>query len=179
MTTVSSIVRQNLLNHLEFDHGVRSRTHSRVHEQVGDVLQSAVDTIEQVLGFTAAEEATTDRDLAVFDGQDATGVLDGQHHLGHTEGAPFGRAVEDDTVHFVRTQDACALLSDDPPDGIHDVGLAASVRTDHDGYPVGEIDDGPVGKTLEPVQLKLTQIHVETRSNADIRNNDGLWANNN
>jgi len=84
---------------------------------------------------------------------------DHQRHFGHSQGLPQFGAVEDHVFHFFTAQRLGALFSQDPQDGIHDVALAASVRTDDRRHAIGKLDPG-FGERLKPHHLKRLEIHA-------------------
>ena len=88
------------VDHLGFDQGVGGGTHSRIVEQVMDVLEAARLVIDQVFGFAVAEGAARDHDLGVLGGKLAGIVVDEQGNLGHVQGRPLCGAGEDDVLHL-------------------------------------------------------------------------------
>ena len=83
--SIISTVRKDILDHLEFDDRVSTSTHSRIHEQIGDIFEPTLNTIQKVLGFTAAEKPTPDGDLTVFNGKNTAIIFDGEQNLGHAQ----------------------------------------------------------------------------------------------
>ena len=157
---VVGVVGEDVLDHRQLDHGVGPGAHAGVHEQVEDVAEPAGGPVEEVLRVARAVEPAGDGNLGVLGREDAARVLDGQRHLGHAQ-RPFPRgAVEDDAAHGLAAEQARALLSQDPPDGVDDVRLAAPVRP-HDRRHAGrEVDGRLLGEALEPVEVEPAEVHA-------------------
>ena len=157
---VGGVLREDVLDHLQLDDGVRARPHPRVHEQVEDVFQPADGPVQEVLRLAGAVEPAADRDVGVLGREDVPGVLDGERDLGEAEGAARGGPVEDDVLHLLRAEQPRALLAEHPPDGVDDVGLPAAVGPDDGGDAGVEVDGGLVGEALEAVELDAAEVHA-------------------
>jgi hypothetical protein len=72
---------------------------------------------------------------------------------------PALAAGEDHVLHGAAAQVLRALLAHRPADGVHHVGLAATVRPDHAGDAVVEGKDDAVGERLEPGDLEAADLH--------------------
>src|SRR5690606_21282011 len=105
-----------------------------------------------IFGFTRPVESAADRDLVIFDGEDAAVVFDGQHDFGHAERSLLRGPVEDHALHLVGAQDPGALFADDPSNGVDDVGLAASIWPYDGGYARVKLQRRPFGEAFEPVE---------------------------
>ncbi|BAW92765.1 hypothetical protein CHIBA101_0900 [Actinomyces sp. Chiba101] len=106
---------------------------ARVGKELLDVQETAGGAVDLVLRTTTPEERAGDGHLGVVDGQGAVGVVDGQGDLGAPERGPRPGAGEDDVGHGAAAQVLGALLSHDPGQGVHDVGLARAVGADDGG----------------------------------------------
>src|SRR4029077_4763152 len=72
---------------------------------------------------------------------------------------PPRRALKDDVFHLPAAQQAWRLLAQDPADGIGDVGLAATVRTDDRRHARFERQLDRARERLEARQLEPGQSH--------------------
>ena len=156
---VRRVLREDLVDHLQFDHRVGPGAHAGIHEEVGDVLEPARHPAEEVLRLARAVEAAAQRDLGVLGRQHPARVLDRQEHLAETERAPLRRPVEDDVLHLLRAEDPRALLPDHPPHRVDDVRLAAAVRPDDGRHAGVELEHRPLGEAFEAVQFELAEVH--------------------
>ena len=152
-------IREDRVNHLAFDQRVRPRADTRVKEQVLDVPETTRGLVEEVLALSRPEDAAPDDDLRVVDGKVAGGVVDGQRHLGHAESASLLGAVEDDVGHAGSAQLRRALLTQDPPNGISDVGFPAPVGPDDARHPGTKLETQLVREGFEPEDVQLLEVH--------------------
>ena len=131
------------------DDHVLLATHAGVGEELLDVEEPAGGPVDRVLAVARPEQRPGDGDLGQVGGQLAGAVVDGERDLGPSEGRPVGRAHEDDVLHLRRAHRAGALGPEHPGHGVHHVGLAAPVGTDHDGDAGLEFEHRRVGEGLE------------------------------
>ena len=68
--------------------------------------------------------------------RDCDGVVadEVQNDLRHSAGFAVARARKDDILHLAAAKRFCALLTQDPRDGVRDVRLSATVRPDNGSY---------------------------------------------
>src|SRR5690606_23275986 len=92
------------------DDDVHLAPESRVAEEFLHVEQSAGFPVDRVLARSVAEEGATDRHLGVRDRERAVAVVDGELHLGASQGTPRRSAGEDDVFHLAAAQRLDALL---------------------------------------------------------------------
>ena len=131
------------------DKAVGIEADAGIHEELADVAQAAGLAVEEILRLAAAVQAPADFDLGGVDGQQAAGIIERERGFGKAEAASRLAAGEDDVGHLAAAQAAGALLAEDPLDGVDDVRLAATVRTDDDGHARIELEPGPVGERFE------------------------------
>ena len=149
------------------DDRVATKSDAGVAEEVVNVLQPRGLLVHQVFGLTRAVETPRDLDLAVGGercGRLAVGVVEGQRDLGHADRRAVLRAREDHVVHALAAELAGRLLAHHPLDGIDDVRLAATVRSDHAGHPRIEAEDRAVDEGLEAVELQTLDAQAIPRS---------------
>ena len=115
-----------------------------------NVLQSARLLVDEVFARTVAVDAAGDRHLVVVRTEFLLAVGEGNGHFGKTERLARVGAVEDDVDKLGAAQRRRTLLAEHPADGVRDVGLAASVRTDDGDEARIEREPGLVRETLEP-----------------------------
>ena len=157
---VVGLLREDVLDHLQLDHGVRARPHAGVHEQVEHVAQPADRPVQEVLRVAVAVEPARDRHLGELGREHAARVLDRQRDLGEPERPlPLG-PVEDDAGHRVAAEEPRPLLAQDPPDAVDHVRLAAPVRPD-DGRDAGrEVHGRLLGEALEAVEVEAAEVQT-------------------
>lgn len=142
------------------DDDVHLAADAGVGQQFLDVEETAGVTVDLVLAAAVAEHDPRDGDLGVLDGQRPVGVVDGQGHLGPAERRPPGGAGEDDVLHLAATQRLGPLLTHDPAQGVHDIGLARTIGAHDTGDARLEPQRGRRGERLEPAQGQGLEVHA-------------------
>ena len=97
-------------------------------------------------------------------------VRQGGRHLGELNAnlrcrgrTPGVAPAEDDVLHPLTAQAACALLAQHPGDGVDDVALAATVRTDDGGHAIVERQGGTLREALEAGDFEMIESHQDRR----------------
>ena len=134
------------------DDGVGVLAQAGVVQDVLDVHEAAGGAVDEVLGLSRAVHAASDAHLGEVDGQRVVRVVEHEGDLGHADGAARGGAREDDVLHGLAAQHLCALLAQDPQDGVGHVGLARAVGPHHHGEARVKDHLGLVGKGLEALE---------------------------
>lgn len=116
--------------------------------------------VDLILAAAVAEHDPSDRHFGVFDGQCAIRVVDGQRHFGASERRPPGGAGEDHVFHLAAAQRFGSLLTHDPGERIHHIGLAGTVRTDDAGDPRFEPQGRGGGERFETTQGQGLEMHA-------------------
>ncbi len=129
-------------------------------QDVADVHEPRRGAVDEVLGLARAVHAPGDGDLGELDGQRVIGVVKHERDLGEADGLPCGRAREDHVLHRLTAKHLCALLAEDPEDGVGDVGLPRPVGTDDHGETRVEDHLGLVREGLEAFEGERLEIHV-------------------
>jgi hypothetical protein len=135
------------------DEGVGPGAHAGIHEQVLDVLQTALPAVDAVIAARVPVEAPGDHHLPDGTGQGRVGHLQGQFHLGHAHGLALAGPGEDHIGHLRAAHQGGPLLAQHPGQGIRDVGFAAAVRPHHRGHPDGKGELLRVGKGFETMNF--------------------------
>ena len=78
-------------------------------------------SVDRVLRVTRTKQRPRDCDLGHLDRDGAVGVVDGERHLGSTEGRPAGRAHEDHILHLGAAQRTRALGAKHPGHCVDDI----------------------------------------------------------
>lgn len=138
--------------HLPADTGVR--------EQFLDVEEPAGVAVDLVFAAAVAEHDPSDRHFGVFDGQRTIRIVDGQRHFGASERRPPGGAGEDHVFHLAAAQGFGSLLTHDPGERIHHIGLAGTVGTDDTGDPRFEPQGRGGGERFETTQGQGLEMHA-------------------
>src|SRR5690606_33702888 len=123
--------------------------HAGAGKQLADVAQPAGLTIDQILAFAATVDATSDVYFAGIDRQQFGRVIKRQRALCRVQRLTAGGAVEDDVGHLLAAQALDALLAKDPFDGVYDVRLARTIRSDDHRDTRRKLKARFVGKALE------------------------------
>ena len=134
------------------DDRVGAGTDSGIHEQLGDVQQTAGGLVDQVVTLSVAVQSPGQLDLGIIEEPGRRpAVLGGedQRHLGHTQRAAVIAAGKDHVLHELAAQVLGGLFPHAPADGVHDVGLAAAIGADHAGHPLLEVEYHLVGEGFE------------------------------
>ncbi|CAB4827572.1 unannotated protein [freshwater metagenome] len=134
-------------------------TDAGVAEQFLDIEQAAGNPIDRVFALARAEQRAADADLAELHGEHPIGVVDGEGDLRPSERGAFVGAVEDDVVHLLAADRAGGLRTEHPCDCIDHVGLARTVRADHDGDARLELERGGVCERLETLEGERLEEH--------------------
>ena len=150
---------QHLIDLALADDDVLAAADTGVGQQVGDVQQATRDTVELVLGLSAAEQDPGDGHLGELDRQRAGGVVDRERHLRSSERRAVRRSREDHVVHLRTAKRSCALGAEHPRDGIHEVRLPRPVRPHHHGETRLEVEHGLVCERLEAPQCQRLEEH--------------------
>ena len=129
-TAIRGLVGQDLVHLALGDDGIAITTDARVPEQLQNILQSAVLAVDGVLALPVPVDPAGDRHLVIFQRQGSVGVVEGQRHLRHAQGAALLGAVEDHVLHLGAAQRPGALLAQDPAHRVGDVALSAAVGPD-------------------------------------------------
>ncbi len=113
------------------DDNVHLAADTGVAEQLLNVHEAGLGSINLIFTRAVAVHAAGDGDLRVLDGQRTIRVVDGERHLGAPQGLAITRTGEDDVLHLAATQRFGGALPHDPREGIDDIGFAGAVGTDH------------------------------------------------
>ena len=105
------------------DDDVHLPADTRIAEQLLDVHETCLGAVNLVFAGTITEHAPGDGDLGVFDRQSAIGVIDRQRHLRAPQRLALACAREDHVLHLATTQCLSGVLTHDPGQSVHDVGL--------------------------------------------------------
>ena len=137
---------------------VGAAAHTRVHEQLVDVLEPAGVAVDLILALPVAENAAGDADFVELQAE-ALAVVERQADLRHAVRLALVRAVENHVRHFPTAQGLGRGLAQRPAHRVHDVGFPAAVRA-HDGrHALMEVNTGLVSERFEAVQVEGFQAH--------------------
>lgn len=150
---------EELLDHPQLDHRVAVRSKAGIQEELLDVSQPAWCSIEPVLALPVAVHAACHNHVRELYRQHPRGVLHRQRHFRHPRGLECPAPIEDELFERLAAQHRQALLSEHPPKSVHNVALAASVRSDNRRQPFGEDQDRPLCKGFEPEQFQPGDEH--------------------
>ncbi len=135
---------------------VAGAAHARAHEQLLDVLEPAAGAVDEILAVAVAENPARDGGLVVshLDASRAQVVLvhvaQRERHLGHAHRFASVGAIEDDVGHFTAAQGLGGLFTQDPADGIGNIGFAASVGAYNGSHAGLKIQRSFVREGLKP-----------------------------
>jgi len=139
-------------NHALFDDRVAARAEAGAEEDVGDVLAPAARPVQEIGRYTVACYRALDRDLSetrVLPTDSAVGIV--EHDFDHGLSDRFARvgSAEDDIGHRFAAQVLGRTFAHDPDQGVDDIGLAATVRTDDAGEVARERQRGGIDEGFE------------------------------
>jgi hypothetical protein len=80
-----------------------------------------------------------------------------ERDFAHAQRAAAGRALEDDVFHRLASYVSGPVFTEDPDDGVADVGLAAAVRADDSRHRRGKGELRRIVKRFETVNFKLVE----------------------
>ena len=113
------------------DNGHRALTEAGICHQVDNILQTAAFLVNCIFAFTAAENAARQAYLLKIERQCSVAVIKINGDLCYAQRSALAAAGEDNILHFAATQILCALLAQHPTDGIRNIALARTVRSDN------------------------------------------------
>ena len=148
--------RERLVDHPLADEQERVVGEMPGVEQVDEVAQADPLLVQQVVVLTRAVQAPPELEDRVVDRQQAIGVVDHERDVGHALRRAPVRPGPDDVLGLARPEGA-SLLPQGPAQGVGEVALARAVRPHHGADPAAELDVGPFGERLEPLEPECEQ----------------------
>ena len=125
-------------------------------EQVLEVTQPDALPVEQVVVLARAVESPAQFDHRKLDGQESVAVVEDEGDVRHALGAaPLGPGPDD--VLAAADAERPALLSHGPAQRVGQVGLARAVGSDDRADARPELDQGALGKGLEPLDAEAQE----------------------
>ena len=151
---VSGAGGEDLADAALLDDGVGFRSEAGAHEDVLDVAETGLLAVDEIFTVAGAEQSAGDNQFAAFfdglgdeggdgavgggeihqrkDGVDG-GIEKGEGDAGHAHGLAVAGAGKDDIFHAGSAEAFGGLFTEDPVDGVAQVGFAAAVRPDDGG----------------------------------------------
>jgi len=126
---------------------------------------AAVFRFDAVFGFAITEDAAGEGDFVVVGFEGFSTAREGHGDFGQVGGGAFFMAlgafssVEDDVGHFTATEGFSGGFSENPADGVDNVGFSAAVGADDAGDPFMKVKDGFVCEGFEAVEVEGFEIH--------------------
>lgn len=120
----------------------------------GDIFQPHTSPIDEVLVLATTIRPPRHGHFGELAGQPTILVIEGDGNLRQTSRGLALAASEDHVLRLLRAQGVVACLSQDPADGIGDIGLARPIRSDHGSNARFEHEARFLGKAFEPMQIK-------------------------
>ena len=150
----------------------RARTGRGVGEQHGDVAGAHLAAVDaEVRAFLAQDAARDFQRLGVVEGRrrPAVGVVDRDGDLGMVARRAPGIAGEDDVVHLGAAHGLVGGLAHDPAHGLHQIGFAAAVGTDHAGQSRFDDKVGRFNEGFKTDQAQPRELHAGVTSIPKVR----------
>ena len=134
------------------DHRVPFASRARIEQQAANILEPAVDLIEEILAFAVTVQSASNHHLLHFGqlvGKTRASVelhhcgikpADDQRDFGHSQRLSELGPVENDILHLFTSERLGTLFTQYPEDGIHNVAFPASIRTDDRGHTLGKFN---------------------------------------
>ena len=144
------------------DDRVRALPDACAQEKVRDVEETDRRAVDEVVAVALAIETPGHlnlRVIAVVGWGEPISIVEGQRDLGEPVGSPTFGAAEDDVLHVLATEARWRLLAHAPLDGVHDVGLAATIGPDDTGDVMVEMDRRRIDEGFEANDLELLDLH--------------------
>lgn len=153
----------DLADHALLDDRVAARTQAGAEEQIGDVAAAAARAVEEVRRLTVAGDLALHRNLGVlpvFALDGAVGVVEDQLDRGLAHRLARVGTGKDHVGERVAAQTAGRAFAHHPADGVDDVGLAATIGTDHAGHIGRQMQGRRVHEGLEAGEFDRSQAHA-------------------
>ena len=142
------------------DNGVGILSQSGIMKDILDVHQAAGTRVDQILRLAGTVHAPRDGDLVEINGQHMIGIVQNEGNFRNADGLARRRTGKDNVLHRLTAQLLCALLAQDPKDGIGNIRFARTVRAHDDREPRLEGHMGPIGKGLKALECQGLEIHL-------------------
>ena len=153
---------QNLVELALTDNDVHFSTQATIAEEFLDIEEPTGLLVDGVFTATVAKQGPRDGDFAVFDGQRAIRIVNGEGDLCSTERRFVRSPRENDILHGSTAQGFCTLLPHDPGQSVDDVGFPRTIGP-HDAGDAGfELERGGLGKRFESLKGEGLQMHLPT-----------------
>ena len=158
---VFGLRRQNFGNFALPDNRIPFFTYAAFVQRVYYVAQSCRRFVYIVFAFARTEKFTREYYFVdVVTLENTTGVVERQRNFAVRKRLSVLRAVEDNVLHARSAHGLGGHFAEHPPDGVRNVTLSATVRTDYTGNAVIESDFLFIGKGFETDQFNLFEIHL-------------------
>ena len=134
------------------DDGVAARAEARAEKEIGDVSPPAPCSVQVVGGLALTVDDAPDRNLLApceAPAGPAFGVVEEELDRGLADGPARGGTVEDHVHEELAAELPRGTLPHHPAHRVDDVGLAASVGSDHPDEIAGEVDRDRIDERLE------------------------------
>ncbi len=119
-----------------------------------DIAQAAFLVVDEVFARPVAVDAASDDYFGIFRSEGTVAVVDDDGDLGKAHRGTFLGTAENHVLHLAHAQEGSLLFAQNPTDGVGNVRLAATVRTNHGGKSLRrEVNFRPLGKGLESKNL--------------------------
>jgi hypothetical protein len=149
------------------DHGGRIGARGEIGEQQLHVAHAHFVAVDAVVGALLALDAARDlQDFLIVEGRrrGARLVVEGERDFSDVAGRTRRRAGEDHVVHARATHALGGILAHHPAQRFHQVGLAATIRTDDPGQAGMDDEIRRLDEGLEAGQAQLGELHGNSLS---------------
>ncbi len=157
-------------DHPLLDDGVGARTQSRAQKEILDIAPTAARPVQEIGRLTVARDLALDRDLiegGIGAARTAVGIVEHQLDARRPDRLAPGAAVEDDVGHRLAAQHLRGALAHNPAHRVDDVGLAATVGTDHADQIAGKEHRRGIHEGFEAGKSDLFKTHPRTIPEGD------------
>ena len=153
VTAVFGFVREDRIDHAQFEQAVRVGAHAGIHEQVVDIGKTADFLVYEIFRFAGAEKPSGNGHFRHGEGKTAGFVIYGKRDLGHSERFTAGRTFENHILHPLRPYLGRPLFAENPPYGVHHIGLAAAVRPHNRSHAAHQTEIELLGERLKSIDF--------------------------
>ena len=146
-------VFDDIIHHAQFDDGVAVCTHTRIHEQVVYVFQTAAYIVEAVFTFTILIIPSCNSNCTEFSRKEVSCVFKRKTYFSQPAGTAAFGTVKYQCIQVFTAQGRYLLLTNHPANGIDDITFTTTIWPDNPRYAFIKIENRFVGEALEPLYL--------------------------
>ena len=149
-------VRQNIVHHFQFDDGIAVGSNTGIQEKACDVFEAAGNAIEKIFAVAIPVVAAGDGNRCIIGWENVFRVQKCEAHFCHLQRFSRPGAVENEVFHFVGAEVPGFLFTQNPADGVDNIGFSATIRTDNAGHTFIKMNGNLITKAFEAFDFQFT-----------------------